>query len=156
MSRRIKTPQSLGRDYKQMLKDYFGKFLYGLELTNEGGRPQVQLVYFDFKHIDTVRRELVQMMPEVEFTKLKRKFTNTALAWSLRQMLVNQIFNNKGPVIYVQSGDNLVKSSLYDIALTELNQLELEEDDDIPYDENSDLRLCSNLDEHKLIQNSWD
>ena len=73
--RRIKTPQSLGRDYKQMLKDYFGKYLYGLDVENKGGHVQAKVVYFDFKHIDTVRRDLAQMMPEVEFTKLKRDFT---------------------------------------------------------------------------------
>lgn len=155
MSKRIKTPQSLGRDYKQMLKDYFGKFLYGLEVTEEGGRPKVQLIYFDFKHIDTVRRELAQMMPEVEFTKLKRDFTDTALLWVLRQMLADT-HTNREKKFYIERGDALVKSSLYDLALTELNQLELEEDDDLPYDEKCDLRLCRNIDDSKLVEHSWD
>lgn len=155
MSKRIKTPQSLGRDYKQMLKDYFGKFLYGLEVTEEGGRPKVQLIYFDFKHIDTVRRELAQMMPEVEFTKLKRDFTDTALLWVLRQMLADT-HTNREKKFYVERGDALVKSSLYDLALTELNQLELEDDDNLPYDEHCDLRLCRNIDDRKLVEHSWD
>ena len=55
--RRVKTPQSLGRDYTKMLKDYFGRYLYGLEVENKGGHVQAQVIYFDFKHIDTVRRE---------------------------------------------------------------------------------------------------
>ena len=154
--KKIKTPQSLGRDYKQMLKDYFGKFLYGLEVTETGGRPQVQLVYFDFKHIDTVRRELAQMMPEVEFTKLKRDFTNTAMVWVLSRMLIEDHMTKREKIFYVERGDALVKSNLYDLAMTELNQLELEDDDDIPYDEQSDLRLCRNLDDSKLIEHSWD
>ncbi len=38
--KRMKTPQSLGRDYRQMLKDYFGKFLYGLDVEEKGGIVQ--------------------------------------------------------------------------------------------------------------------
>ena len=154
--KRIKTPQSQGRDYEKMLKDYFGKYLYGLSVSQEGGRPSVQLVYFDFKHTDTVRRELVQMMPEVEFTKLKRMFTDTAEQWVIRQMMTDQPEHFPEPVIYVQHGDTLVKSSLRDIALAELNQIDLEEEDNIPYDEHSDLRLCRPDDADRLQEHSWD
>jgi hypothetical protein len=151
--KRIKTTQSLGRDYKKMLKDYFGKFLYGLEVKEEGGRVQVQLVYFDFKHIDTVRRELAQMMPEVEFTKLKRDYTITAQTWALSRMLYHDYGHS--PVLYVQNGDTLVKTTVRDIAMTELNQLELEEDD-ITYGADSDLRYCCTGDDEKLEEHSWD
>ena len=153
--KRIKTPQSQGRDYEKMLKDYFGKYLYGLDVRRDGGRPSVQLVYFDFKHTDTVRRELVQMMPEVEFTKLKRMFTDTAEQWVIRQMMMDCPDRFSEPVIYVQRGDALVKSSLRDIALTELNQIELE-DGDITYDERSDLSLCHPEDADLLQDHSFD
>jgi len=152
MSKRIKTPQSQGRDYKKMLKDYFGKFLYGLEVTHVAGQVQAQVVYFDFKHIETVRRELAQMMPEVEFTKLKRDFTDVAETWALCRLL-NPRQLDREPVLYVQQGDNLVKTTLHDIARAELIQLELE-DGDIEYGEDSELRLCCN--EENLQQNAWD
>ena len=150
--KRIKTPQSLGRDYKKMLKDYFGKFLYGLDVEETGGLVQAQVIYFDFKHIDTVRRELVQMMPEVEFTKLKRDFTDTAQKWILAQMLEPDYKHS--PVIYVQRGDAIVKTTIEDLARSELCQIELD-DDDVTYGEHSDLRLCC-CDDQQLKEHSWD
>ena len=137
--RRIKTPQSQGRDYKQMLKEYFGKFLYGLDVENKGGHVQAQVVYFDFKHIDTVRKELAQMMPEVEFTKLKRDYTDTAMAWILDQMISPDY--DERVEIYVKRGDDIIRTRLIDLAQSELCQLELE-DGDIEYGEDSDLRFC--------------
>ena len=151
--RRIKTPQSLGRDYKQMLKDYFGKFLYGLEVENKGGHVQAQVVYFDFKHIDTVRRELAQMMPEVEFTHLKRDYTSTAMAWMLGQMLSPDYSN--APVIYVKRGEDIINTNIVDLAQSELCQLELE-DDDIAYPEDSDLNLCRDRSDDAMRSRVWD
>ena len=148
----MKTPQSLGRDYKQMLKDYFGKFLYGLDIEEKGGLVQVQVVYFDFKHIDTVRRELAQMMPEVQFTKLKRDYTQTAQEWMLAKMLDPDYRHT--PVIYVERGDTLVKTTVEDLSRSELCQIELD-DDDITYGEHSDLRLCCQ-DDDQLKEHSWD
>ena len=149
--RRVKTPQSLGRDYNKMLKDYFGRFLYGLDVTREGGQVQAQIVYFDFKHIETVRRELAQMMPEVVFTKLKRDFTEVAQQWALARML--EPGYKYQPVIYVQHGDTLVKTTVRDIACAELNQLELDDDDDIDYEHSHDLSCCK---EEHLREHSWD
>lgn len=148
--KRIKTPQSLGRDYKKMLKDYFGKFLYGLDVEEKGGLVQVQVVYFDFKHIDTVRRELAQMMPEVEFTKLKRDYTQTAQEWIMARMLDPDY--KHAPVIYVQRGDAIVKTTIEDLSRSELCQLELD-DDDITYGDNSDLGLCR---PELLREHAWD
>ena len=151
MSTRIKTPRSQGRDYKKMLQDYFGRFLYGLDVTREGGQVQAQIVYFDFKHIETVRRELAQMMPEVVFTKLKRDFTEVAQQWTLGRMLEPDY--KYQPVIYVQQGDTLVKTTVRDIACAELNQLELDDDDDIDYEHSHDLSCCQ---EEHLREHSWD
>ena len=137
--RRIKTPQSQGRDYEKILKDYFGKFLYGLDVTQDGGQVQAQIIYFDFKHIDTVRRELAQMMPEVEFTKLRRDFTTAAETWALRNMIMPDYKHE--PVIYVQKGEALVKSTVRDIARADLVQLELE-DGDIDYTGDFDITCC--------------
>ena len=139
--RRIKTPQSLGRDYKKMLKDYFGKYLYGLDVEEKGGRVQAQVIYFDFKHIDVVRKELAQMMPEVEFIKLKRDYTETAIMWAFSHIMWGQP-ENRQPVFYVQCGENLVKVHLRDIATSELSQLDFDEGDiDYPKDD-SDLECC--------------
>ena len=148
--KRIKTPQSQGRDYEKMLKDYFGKFLYGLDVRQDGGQVQAQIIYFDFKHIDTVRRELAQMMPEVEFTKLRRDFTTAAETWALRNMIMPEYKHE--PVIYVQKGDALVKSSVRDIARSELIQLELE-DDDIDYTGDFDITCCR---PELLREHAWD
>jgi hypothetical protein len=137
--RRVKTPQSLGRDYKKMLKDYFGKFLYGMEVNNKGGHVQAQVVYLDFKHIDTVRRELAQIMPEVEFVKLKRDYTETALMWILGEMMSPDY--DERVEIYVKRGDDIIRTRLTDLAQSELCQLELE-DGDIEYGDDSDLRFC--------------
>ena len=148
--RRIKTPQSQGRDYEKMLKDYFGKFLYGLDVRQDGGQVQAQVIYFDFKHIDTVRRELVQMMPEVEFTKLRRDFTTAAETWALRSMIMPDYDHE--PVIYVQKGDALVKSTVRDIARSELVQLELEADD-VDYTDDIDITCCR---PELLREHAWD
>lgn len=78
MSRRIKPVAAHGKDYEKRLKEYFCFHLYGLSIEDCGGQVQVQVVYEDFKHIDTVRRELAQMMPEVEFVKIRRDFTHSA------------------------------------------------------------------------------
>ena len=149
--RRVKTPQSQGRDYKKMLKDYFGKFLYGLEVTHVAGQVQAQVVYYDFKHIETVRRELAQMMPEVEFVKLKRDYTEVAQQWALGSFLDPDNWDRE-PVLYVQQGDNLIKTTLRDIARAELSQLELDDDDPIDYEHSTDLRLCCN--EDKMVEHA--
>lgn len=156
MSKRIKTPQSLGRDYKKMLKDYFGKYLYGLMVEEKGGCVEVQVVYYDFKHVSTVRRELAQMMPEVEFTKIKRDYTDEAQKWALCKLIDDELNDAPNvPVIYVEHGDSLVKSSIFNLAVAELNQLELD-DEDINYPENSLLRHCATFDDDKLRDNSWE
>lgn len=149
--KKIKTPQSQNRDYEKLLKEYFGRFLYGLSVKHEGGRVSVQLVYFDFKHISTVRRELAQMMPEVEFTKLERSYTTAAQTWALRNLLLPDCRNE--PVIYVQRGDTLVKSSLRDIAVGELSTLEIDDDDDIDYEHDHDITCCCN--EENLEANAF-
>ena len=152
--RRVNTPQSKGRDYRKMLKEYFGKFLYGMEVEEKGGVVQAQVIYFDFKHIDTVRRELAQMMPEVEFTKLKRDFTQTAQEWIYGRMLSPDYKNP--PVIYVQRGDTLVKTTIIDLSRSELCQIELD-DDDIHYSpDDHDLSCCPKNDDERLKINSWD
>jgi len=149
--KRIKTTQSQNRDYEKLLKDYFGRYLYGLSVEREGGQVRVQIVYLDYKHIDTVRCELAQMMPEVEFVKIKRDYTEDAEAWALRQML-SPDFSHQ-PVLYVQQGDTLVKTTLCDIAISELRQLELDEDD-IDYDSDGDISCCCK--EENLFNNSFE
>ena len=151
--KRINSPQSSGRDYRQMLKQYFGRYLYGLDVEEKGGLVQAQVIYFDFKHIDTVRRELAQMMPEVEFTKLKRDFTLAAQTWMMAQMLDPDYRHT--PVVYVQRGDTLVKTTIKDLSRTELCQIELD-DDDVSYaDNDTDLRCCSSDDE-QLKEHCWE
>lgn len=151
MSRRIKTVSGNGRDYNAILKEYFGFHLCGLEIKDEGGQMQVQLVYLDFKHIDTVRRELAQMMPEVEFVKIRRDYTESTIAWALSQMMWESE-RHPSPTIYVQRGKTLVQTTIRDIATTELNQLELDEDDNIPY---TDYEKCLPK-EDRLQENAWD
>ncbi len=150
--KRIKTIQSQGRDYEKMLKDYFGKFLYGLEVKQDGGQVQAQVIYFDFKHIDTVRRELAQMMPEVEFTKLKRDYTAAARKWVLANMLSSGYTHE--PVIYVQHNDTLIKTTIRGIANAELSQIELDEGDDIDYANDPDLSVCCRPEQ--LREHAWD
>lgn len=155
MSTRIKTPQSLGRDYKKMLKDYFGEYLYGLRVDEKGGYVTAQVVYFDFKHISTVRRELAQIMPEVEFTKLKRDYTREAHIWALEELYKAEMEHSENaPIIYVKHGDSLVKSSIVNLAEAELSQLELD-DDEIDY-EGSILEDTPAYDEKRLLYNSCD
>lgn len=129
MSKRIKTKSPQQRDYKKMLKDYFGFHLYGLNVKEECGQIQAEVIYEDFKHIDTVRKELAQMMPEVEFVTLRREYTMSAQGWALLRMTTDYD-NTFAPVVYVQRGDTLVKTTIRDIACNELRQLELEEDDE--------------------------
>jgi hypothetical protein len=156
MSKRIKTPLSLGRDYRKMLKDYFGKYLYGLQVEENGGYVTVQLIYFDFKHISTVRRELAQMMPEVEFTKIKRDFTKDAELWALQNLYEAEMEHSENmPVIYVQHGETIVKTSIVNLAVAELSQLDLD-DDEIDYEENGMLDACQTFDDERLRYNSWD
>ena len=150
--KRIKTTQSQNRDYEKLLKEYFGRFLYGLSVEQEGGQVRAQVVYFDYKHIDTVRRELAQMMPEVEFVKLRRDYSTAAQTWTLRQMLLPDCSHQ--PILYVQQGDTLVKSTLRDIAISELRQLELDEDDDIDYTDDDCIRCCCQ--EENLYNNSFE
>ena len=58
------------------------------------------------------------------------------------------------PIIFVKRGDNIMRTTLRDIAISELRQLELDEDDerDIRY---TDFEKSIPDDEH-LRQNSWD
>lgn len=153
MSKRIKSKTPQQRDYRQMLKDYFGFHLTGLDINEVGGQIQAQVIYNDFKHIDTVRRDLAMMMPEVEFTKLKREYTVSAQTWALGRLITDD-YEKFAPVIYVQRGDTLVKSTLRDIAMGEMSQLEIDADDEkeIGYDEYE--RKIWNDDELKV--NAWE
>jgi len=152
--RRIKTNVTAGRDYARMLKDYFGFHLCGMEVTEEGGQKQAQVIYEDFKHIDTVRRELAQMMPEVEFTKLRRDYTHSACLWALGRIMWEEVSKESMPVLYVQRGENIMRTTLRDIAVGELRQLELDKEDEneIRY---TDFEMMVRDDEN-LKHNSWD
>ena len=153
--KRIKTKPDTGRDYGQMLKDYFSFHLCGMEVKEEGGQMQAQVVYEDFKHIDTVRRELAQMMPEVEFTKLRREYTDSAIKWALNKIMWEEPAPKETtPVIYVKRGENLMRTTLRDIAYTELRQLEFDEDDEREF-HYTDFELSMPDDEH-LLHNSWE
>jgi len=57
-------------------------------------------------------------------------------------------------LIYVQQGDTLVKSTLRDIAISELRQLKLDNDDDIEYAHDDDIIFCCN--EENLKSNSFE
>ena len=95
------------------------------------------------------------MMPEVEFTKLRRDYTESACLWALSRIMWNEPTPNEHtPVIFVQRGENIMRTTLRDIAMNELRQLELDEDDEreIRY---TDFEKSIPDDEH-LRQNSWD
>ena len=128
--------------YYKRLKEYFGFHLNGLEVREDGGEVQVQIVYFDFKHIDVVRKELAQMMPEVEFTKIRRDFTISAERWVIDQMIINDVDHPEPTIL-----------SLWDIACAELRQLDLDDEEDkIPY--NDDER--KGCDDDMLFTNAQD
>lgn len=136
MSKRMRKPSADGANYYGRLREYFGHHLEGLDVNQDGGETQIQVVYCDFKHIDTVRRELAQMMPEVEFVKIKRNFTYAAELWIFGRMM-DEPSRYPAPKIYVQrdNGD-LLQTDLTELARAQLRQLELDDDDKIPYDEN--------------------
>ena len=150
MSRMIRKPARQAVSYEERLKEYFGFHLNGLRVTEDGGEIQIELVYCDFKHIDTVRRELAQMMPEVEFVKLRRDFTISACAYALSCMEQGDDRNIVQPEIYVkQANGSIVPTSLSEIARSALRQVELEDSDEIHYDDYerqmfSDEQLRSN------------
>lgn len=135
MSKLIRKPATAKNDYSDRLKAYFDFHLEGLSVIEDGGEIQVQIVYRDFKHIDTVRRELAEMMPEVEFVKVKRNFSPDAMMYALRCMIDDdECFEE--PKIYVQQYDgSIIPTTLREIACTALRQVELDEDDDIRYDD---------------------
>ncbi|RRD02676.1 hypothetical protein [Prevotella sp. OH937_COT-195] len=116
-----------------------------------GGQIQVQVFYEDFKHIDTVRRELTQMMPEVEFVKIRRGFTHSAERMVLCRMH-DEDPRHPVPTIYVKRGKTLVEASLRDIVLAELVQLELDDDDEITYTDTERNVPCDDY----LSQNAYD
>ncbi len=154
MCKRIKSKTTKQRDYAKLLKDYFGFHLTGLEVKEEGGQTQAQVVYNDFKHIDTVRRELAQMMPEVEFTKLRRDYTDSAVLWMLERMMWEEFDPGKNhPTLFIQRDDRaIVPTTIRDIAYGELRQLELEDSDNIRYSED-EMKLA---DDDRLRENSWE
>ena len=144
MSKRIRKAAISGKNYEKRLKDYFGYHLEGLDVSEDGGEIQVQLVYCDFKHIDTVRRELAQMMPEVEFVKIKRNFTPSAELWIFGRMM-DDPHRYPAPKLYVMKDNgDLMLTDLSEIARTQLRQLELDDDDEIPY---TDVELREKADE---------
>ena len=150
MSTRIRKAAISGKNYKKRLKDYFGFHLEGLDVSEDGGEIQVQLVYCDFKHIDTVRRELAQMMPEVEFVKIKRNFTPSAELWIFGRMM-DDPHRYPAPKLYVMKDNgDLTLTDLSEIARTQLRQLELDDDDEIPY---TDTEL-NGIDDEDLYENA--
>lgn len=140
MSKLIRKPETQANNHEERLKEYFGQHLNGLRVMEDGGEIQVEIIYCDFKHIDNVRRELAQMMPEVEFTKLRRDFTYSAIRYALGCMVTADEECFEEPEIYVKQRDgSITPTSLREIASTALRQVELDENDNIPYYED-DLR----------------
>ena len=149
MSKKVTTAAN-GGNYWERLKAYFGHHIEGLDVTTYAGEVQAQVVYCDFKHIDTVRRELHQMMPEVNFTKLKRNFTSPAIMWALSEMIEDEI-NHPCPKLYCENDEgHLVPIDLMDLAMQELRTLELDQEDNIHY---TDLELKM-FDDGDLISNA--
>lgn len=89
----------------------------------------------------------------MEFTKLRRDFTMHAQGWALLRLTADD-YKHYAPVIYVQHGDTLVKTTLQDIACSELRQLELDDEDEkeIRYDD-YDRKEKSEI---ELKQGAWE
>lgn len=134
MSTRIKKTTADG-SHAERLKKYFGFHLLGLDIREDAGNIQAQIVYEDFKHIDTVRSELAQMMPEVEFVKIKRVFSLEAIAWSLYMMMSDRTHHPEPELYQKLPNGNLAPTDIMKIGEAELRQLELDDTDDIPYSE---------------------
>ena len=92
------------------------------------------------------------MMPEVEFTKIRRDFTISAERWVIDQMIINDVDHPEPTIFVKRDNGDLTLSSLWDIACAELRQLDLDDEEDkIPY--NDDER--KGCDDDMLFTNAY-
>lgn len=152
MSKRIKKTTANG-SHAERVKKYFGFHLLGLDIREDAGDIQAQIVYEDFKHIDTVRSELAQMMPEVEFVKIKRTFSLEAIGWSLYKMMTDRVDHQEPELYQKLPNGNLAPTNLMQIGEADLRQLELDDTDDIFYSEEDRHRSYS---DKMLSANAFD
>lgn len=64
--------------YKEVAKGLLGHRLCAFNAYYQGTRPQVMLVYWDYKPRLVTQAELQELMPEVEFVMVKREFSPAA------------------------------------------------------------------------------
>ncbi len=71
-------------DYKDRVRRVLGRYLSDIEVFGSNTRhPQIGIDYVDYKPSDAVRKELEAAMPEVEFYRISRIYSNAALVTAL-------------------------------------------------------------------------
>lgn len=79
--------------YEELAKGLLGHRLCAFNWDFIGDRPQVMLVYWDYKPRLITQAELQELMPEVEFVMVKREFSRAALLSVFEEIMRNQEYH---------------------------------------------------------------
>lgn len=89
----------------ERIKDYFGEREYEANVTMIGRMADVSISYEDFKPTRKVRRELEDMMDNVEITSLERRYSERTYLKTLDELM------SEGREIYIKEDDGSLKKT---------------------------------------------
>ena len=120
--------QLTSREVEIILREYFGKHLIRLNVVEEVLCIHAYVIYNDFKTEFTVRRELMDKLPNV-FIELERGYTDEVVLDAIYSIDLEDGY------IYVKGiGDVLKKTTVYEYINEYLNGKDLETKKDRSHD----------------------
>lgn len=94
--------------YEERVRKVLGHHLSHIEILNSNTKhPQIGVEYVDYKPSCVVRKELEEAMPEVDFFRISREYSNAALVTALMSRDEGWVSNDD---IKVLTTDNRVMS----------------------------------------------
>ena len=102
-----------GREVEERINEYFGGAKHSVTVNMVGRTAVVSIKYEDFRTMKRVRRDLEDMIPNLEIINIEREFTDEAYLRVVHELL------DKETEIYVKEGDGTLKATNIGLLLDE-------------------------------------
>ena len=78
-------------EVEQVVREYFGNALYSLDVSMLAGIAVVSVEYVDFKPKNTVIKELIDLVPNIDIGRVERNYSDEAMMKEVRRMYGSEL-----------------------------------------------------------------